>query len=87
MRLNKGKLIFENGLSFEHFLKACGDDVTFLYVGVGDRAFWKDPNCVFRTDERTKLRGVPTLVKWGTAKKLDDNCHKKDFVEMLLEDD
>ena len=40
-----------------------------------------------RTDERTKLRAVPTLVKWGTAKKLDDNCHKKDFVEMLLEDD
>merc|ERR1712117_612448 len=68
-------------------LAACGDDVTFLYVGVGDRAFWKDPKCVFRTDERTKLRAVPTLVKWGTAKKLDDNCHKKDFVEMLLEDD
>lgn len=68
-------------------LAACGDDVVFLYVGVGDRAFWKDPKCVFRTDERTKLKSVPTLVKWGTAKKLDDNCHKKDLVEMLLEDD
>merc|ERR1712066_985640 len=24
-------------------LAACGDDVVFLYVSVGDRAFWKDP--------------------------------------------
>ena len=71
----------------EECVSKCGDDVAFRYVGVGDGAFWKDPKCVFRTDERTKLRGVPTLMKWGTPKKLDDGCDKKDLVEMLLEDD
>ncbi len=65
----------------------CGDDVVYLYVGVGDRPFWKDPKCIFRTDSRTKLKGVPTLMKWGTPKRIDDGCDKKDMVEMVLEDD
>jgi hypothetical protein len=33
-----------------------GSDAAFLYVGVGDRAFWKDPNCVFRTDKDILLK-------------------------------
>ena len=45
--MNAEKQTSENNFDFVTFL-ACGDDVTFLYVGVGDRAFWKDPKCVFR---------------------------------------
>jgi hypothetical protein len=33
------------------------------------------------------LKGVPTLMKWGTPMRLDDNCHKQDMIEMLLEDE
>ena len=63
------------------------DNVAYLYVGVGDRAFWKDPNCIFRTDDKTKLKSVPTLIKWGTPQRLEEaNVAKKDMVEMLLED-
>ncbi len=31
-----------------HVLDEVEDQVVFLYVGVGGRDFWKDPNCVFR---------------------------------------
>ncbi|ROT84198.1 hypothetical protein C7M84_022620 [Penaeus vannamei] len=48
--------------------KAAPEDAVFIYVGVGGRDFWKDPNCVFRTDARTKLKSVPTLMKYGTRK-------------------
>ena len=32
------------------------EDSHFLYVGVGDRAFWKDQNNIFRTAKETQLR-------------------------------
>ena len=60
----------------------------FIYVGVGDRTFWKDPNCVFRTDASTKLTSVPTLVKWGTPQRLgESDCSNKNLVEMLFDED
>ncbi|XP_071533946.1 thioredoxin domain-containing protein 17-like [Panulirus ornatus] len=66
--------------------KAPGDAV-FIYVGVGGRNFWKDPKCVFRTDPRTKLRSVPTLMKFGSPQRLEEEqCAKADVVEMLFED-
>ncbi|XP_042207722.1 thioredoxin domain-containing protein 17-like [Homarus americanus] len=62
-------------------------DAVFIYVGVGDRAFWKDKNCVFRTDSRTKLKSVPTLMKYGTSQRLaEEQCAKDDLVEMLFDD-
>ena len=33
---------------------------------------WKDPSCVFRVKE-PKLKSVPTLIKWGTNKRLGDD--------------
>ena len=30
------------------------EDSHYLYVGVGDRATWKDPNCIFRTHKDTQ---------------------------------
>ncbi|XP_047482430.1 thioredoxin domain-containing protein 17-like [Penaeus chinensis] len=67
--------------------KAAPEDSVFIYVGVGGRDFWKDPNCVFRTDARTKLKSVPTLMKYGTPQRLEEEqCAKVDMVEMLFED-
>ena len=64
------------------------DDLVYLYVGVGQREFWKDPKCVFRTDQRTKLTSVPTLVKWGTQQRLvEEQCAKRDLVDMILEEE
>merc|ERR1712173_324117 len=44
--------------------KELKEPANYLYVGVGDRSFWKDPSCIFRTDALTKLKSVPTLFKW-----------------------
>lgn len=63
------------------------EDAVFLYVGVGGRDFWKDPKCIFRTDPRTKLKSVPTLMKVGGPQRLEEEqCAKADMVEMLFED-
>ncbi|XP_037289877.1 thioredoxin domain-containing protein 17 [Rhipicephalus microplus] len=52
-----------------------------------ERAIWKDLKNPFRTDKSLNLKCVPTLMRWGTAQRLDDTqCQKKDMVEMLLED-
>ena len=37
-------------------LNGAADDSHYLYVGVGDRSFWKDQNCVFRTAKETQLK-------------------------------
>ncbi len=69
-------------------VKSQEGDVVLLHVGVGDRAFWKDPNCVFRKDPSTRLRCVPTLVKWGTPQKLEEEqCSDPNMVNLMFEDD
>ena len=41
---------------------------------------------MFRTEE-PKIKSVPTLVKWGTAKRLgDDHCNDPGMVEMFFEE-
>jgi len=63
------------------------EEAQFLYVGVGDRDFWKDKNCIFRTAKETQLKSVPTLIKWGTSQRLqEEQCADKGLVTMLLED-
>lgn len=60
---------------------------TFIVCVVGDRPTWKDPQCIFRTHEKTKLKGIPTLLKWGTSEFLNsDQCAKQDMVEMMFEE-
>jgi len=64
------------------------DDGCFIRVKVGPRDYWKDKNCPFRTEKSLRLTSVPTLVKWGTPKRLsDDQIVKPDCIAMLLEDD
>ncbi|XP_057365345.1 thioredoxin domain-containing protein 17-like [Daphnia carinata] len=71
----------------EKALESAPEDAIFIYVGVGDRSFWKDPNCVFRLDGKIKLTCVPTLIKWGTNKRLlDYQCNNLDTVLMMFED-
>ena len=46
---------------------------------------WKDQNCVFRTDERTRLKSVPTLLKLGSAQRLqEEQLTDAGLVEMLF---
>ena len=60
---------------------------TFIECIVGDRPTWKDPKCPFRTNPKTKLKGIPTLVKWGTPERLNsDDCKNADLVTMLFTD-
>ncbi|GJQ83376.1 hypothetical protein Trydic_g18158 [Trypoxylus dichotomus] len=72
----------------EKALIQADSDSVYVYVEVGDRTFWKDPNCPFRTDKRTKLLVLPTLVRWGQPQRLEgDQCEKEDLVEMLFTDE
>ena len=68
--------------------KEAKEPTNYLYVGVGGRDFWKDPNCIFRTDPMTKLKSVPTLFKWGNPQNRleEEKCAKPDFVAMLFDD-
>jgi hypothetical protein len=68
-------------------LKSADEDANFLYVSVGDRAFWKDPACVFRTAKECKLNSVPTLLKWGTQNRLEEGqCADPALVSMMFEE-
>ena len=68
--------------------KELKEPANYLYVGVGDRGFWKDPNCIFRTNALTKLKSVPTLFKWGASgNRLEEGkCADPNFITMLFED-
>jgi len=62
----------------------------YIYCNVGGRSAWKDKNALFRTDPRTLLKSIPTLLK------IDDNlpntrlveaqCANKAMIEMFFED-
>ncbi|XP_034942116.1 thioredoxin domain-containing protein 17-like [Chelonus insularis] len=72
----------------EKGLKAAPESAPFIYVEVGDRAFWKDPKCPFRTNPKTKLNVLPTLSLWGTQKRLEgDQCLNIELIEMMVTDD
>ena len=40
------------------------EDSNYLYVGVGDRTFWKDQNNVFRTAKETQLKRFEGFTKF-----------------------
>ncbi|XP_063531008.1 thioredoxin domain-containing protein 17-like [Cydia strobilella] len=46
------------------FLREVKKDLIFVHVDCGEREFYRDPQCVFRTDPRSKIRRIPTLLKW-----------------------
>ncbi|XP_057668097.1 thioredoxin domain-containing protein 17-like [Diorhabda carinulata] len=69
-------------------LKTANPMLNFVYVEVGDRPTWKDPNCPFRKNPSTKLMVLPTLIKWNTPKRLNgDQCEKEELVKMLFFED
>ncbi|KAH0561877.1 thioredoxin domain-containing protein 17 [Cotesia glomerata] len=91
----------ENGLSWcsdcveaapaiEEGLTAAPESAHIVHVEVGDRAYWKDFKCPFRTNPKTKLNVLPTMALWGTPKRLEgDHLLKPELVKMLVtnEDD
>ncbi|KAG8199026.1 hypothetical protein JTE90_021041 [Oedothorax gibbosus] len=71
----------------EEGLKIAPESSVFIYCSVGDRNYWKNPNNEFRKDEKFKLTSVPTLMKWNTARRLDDEqCKSAALVTMLFEE-
>merc|ERR1712071_325726 len=71
----------------EKAFKEAPANSTLIHVSVGDSAFWKDPNCIFRTNDKTKLTCVPTLMKWGTRQRLlEDQCSNLDTILLMFED-
>ncbi|CAF1120158.1 unnamed protein product [Rotaria magnacalcarata] len=60
----------------------------FIECSVGDRASWKDSNCSFRKDPQLRLTNIPTLVEWGTSKRLTENqLLDPDMIKILVEED
>ncbi|XP_029164432.1 thioredoxin domain-containing protein 17-like isoform X1 [Nylanderia fulva] len=72
----------------EQGFNAASEETQLVIVEVGDRAFWKDRNCPFRTNPITRLKVLPTLIKWGTEKRLEgDQLLKLELIDMLITDD
>lgn len=60
----------------------------FITVYVGERDVWKDKTNIFRTDDNFKVTGVPTLLLYGTEKRLvEPQCANSNLIKMLFEDD
>lgn len=67
-------------------LPSAAKDSILIHCAVGDRPYWKDQTNVFR--KKLGITCVPTLMKWGEPKRLEEaECAKKELVEMLLEDE
>ncbi|KAJ0180733.1 hypothetical protein K1T71_004137 [Dendrolimus kikuchii] len=70
------------------YLTELNREIIFAYVDVGDRDYWKDKQCPFRTDKRTKLMVIPTIIKWKGVQRLEGSqCNKRELLQMLFEDD
>lgn len=64
------------------------DNIIYIYCSVGGRDFWKDKNCVFRTDPDLRLKSVPTLMKIGTPERLQEaQCADRTLVEMVFDEE
>ncbi|CAB3221469.1 unnamed protein product [Arctia plantaginis] len=72
----------------EAFLTEVKRKIIFAFVDVGDRDTWKDKNCPFRTDKRTKLMVIPTIIRWNGVQRLEGSqCGKRELLQMLIEDE
>ncbi|XP_050537166.1 thioredoxin domain-containing protein 17-like [Daktulosphaira vitifoliae] len=63
-------------------------NANIIFAYAGKREEWKNcPGNPFKTDKRTKLQFLPTLMKWGTLYKLQvEECLKPDLLNMLFEE-
>ncbi|CAL1537049.1 unnamed protein product [Lymnaea stagnalis] len=72
----------------ERNLDRAPEDSTLIHCLVGDRTFWKDPNNEFRKDPQFLVKCVPTLLKFGSPQKLEEEqCCKDDLIRMLFEEE
>ncbi|KAL5265133.1 hypothetical protein ACHWQZ_G006019 [Mnemiopsis leidyi] len=63
-------------------------ECTCVITAYIDRPTWKDMNNNFRKSQDIQLTSIPTLIKVGTEKRLEEGqCAKLSLVQMLLEDD
>ncbi|XP_059057094.1 thioredoxin domain-containing protein 17-like [Achroia grisella] len=70
------------------YLTELKKSVIFAYVDVGNREYWKDKACPFRTDSRTRLMVIPTIIKWKGVQRLEgEQCSKRDLLQMLFEEE
>ncbi|XP_068642678.1 thioredoxin-like protein Clot [Aristolochia californica] len=69
-------------------LEASAKDVVLLKAYVGDRPTWRNPSHPLRVDQRFKLTGVPTLIRWendAIAGRLeDDEAHIANKIDALV---
>lgn len=71
----------------EKALACASPDAVFVHVEVGSRPTWKDQKNPFRTDPNLELKVVPTLIRYGTPMRLEeDQCAKLATVQMLFEE-
>ncbi|XP_013195804.1 thioredoxin domain-containing protein 17 [Amyelois transitella] len=62
--------------------------IIFAYVDVGDVTTWKDKACPFRTDKRTKLMVIPTIIRWNGVQRLEgEQCSKRELLQMIFEEE
>ncbi|KAI8434561.1 hypothetical protein MSG28_003107 [Choristoneura fumiferana] len=73
----------------EPVVRACLNDVKkdliFVHVDCGPRDFYRDPQCVFRTDGRSKIRRIPTLLRWKGPRLEEAECIDRDKLAKLFE--
>uniref|UniRef100_A0A2R5LFN1 Thioredoxin domain-containing protein 17 n=1 Tax=Ornithodoros turicata TaxID=34597 RepID=A0A2R5LFN1_9ACAR len=69
-------------------LKSAPANATFITCEVGDRAYWKNMGNPFRTTPSLNIQSVPTLLRWGSPKKLDGaQCENPSLIAMLFEEE
>ncbi|RWS31397.1 thioredoxin domain-containing protein 17-like protein [Leptotrombidium deliense] len=60
----------------------------FVTAFVGARDVWKSAENAFRTSKDYRVRCVPTILKYGTSLRLEENqCADESLLEMLLEEE
>lgn len=72
----------------EEALNKVSDESHFVYVDVGDRAFWKDMKNPFRTDKTTHLSVIPSLLRWKGPQRLEgEQLNSADLLDMFFNDE
>ncbi|KNC83102.1 hypothetical protein SARC_04640 [Sphaeroforma arctica JP610] len=59
------------------------NDIMYLF-NVGDKEVWRNPENPLRTDDRTKLTAIPTIIDMNSGVRLVEGECTVDAVEALL---
>lgn len=69
----------------EAALKKAPSDIVFILSIVGDKPEWKSPDNEFRTNPEFKLKEIPTIVDYGTDKRLGcEDCKNSEIVDKFF---